>query len=176
MDRRPVTMQADAFVRSLYDDSAGPLFAFALRLTGDRFRAEDVVQETLVRAWRRADRLDPGSDALRGWLFTVARNLVTDLRRSDAVRPVAVWDDSMSDDGPRVDDVETATQRLVLTAAIGLLTPEHRDALFAVFYEGRSVAEAAEWLGVPQGTVKSRTYYALRALRHALDEGSGATR
>jgi RNA polymerase sigma-70 factor (ECF subfamily) len=171
-----VTVQADAFVRSLYDDAAGPLFAFVVRLTGDRVRAEDVVQETLVRAWRRADHLDPGSDALRGWLFTVARNLVTDLRRSDAARPVAVWDDALLHDGPRADDVETATQRFVLAAALGRLTPEHRDVLVAVYYEGRSVAEAAERLGVPRGTVKSRTYYALRALRHALDEGNSASR
>ncbi len=171
-----MTVQADAFVRSLYDDAAGPLFAFVVRLTGDRVRAEDVVQETLVRAWRRADHLDPGSDALRGWLFTVARNLVTDLRRSDAARPVAGWDDALLHDGPRVDDVETATQRFVLAAALGRLTPEHRDVLVAVYYEGRSVAEAAERLGVPRGTVKSRTYYALRALRHALDEGTSASR
>jgi RNA polymerase sigma-70 factor (ECF subfamily) len=84
---------AETFVRALYDDLAGPLFGFALRLTGDRVRAEEVVQEAFVRAWRRAGHLDLGSGALRGWLFTVARNVITDLWRADALRPVTVSDE-----------------------------------------------------------------------------------
>ena len=67
-------------MRALYAEHAGPLFAFALRLTaGDRQRAEDVVQETLLRAWRNAHKLDEqGSRSLRPWLMTVARRIVID--------------------------------------------------------------------------------------------------
>lgn len=161
---------AEAFVRALYDDVAGPLFSYALRLTGDRTRAEEVVQETLVRAWRRAAELDLDTDALRGWLFTVARNLVTDLRRSDAARPTTVVDEYALSTAPAADDLERAVQSWTVAEAMTRLTPEHRAVLVETYYEGRSVADAAQRLGIPAGTVKSRTYYALRALRLALDE------
>lgn len=161
---------AETFIRALYDDVAGPLFGYALRLTGDRGRAEEVVQETLLRAWRRADQLDGGPDALRGWLFTAARNLVTDLWRRDAARPSTVSDDRVLGALPAVDELDRAVQRWTVADALDKLTPEHRAVLIETYYEGRSVAEAAQRLGVPPGTVKSRTYYALRALRLALEE------
>lgn len=161
---------AETFVRALYADVAGPLFGYALRLAGDRARAEEVVQETLVRAWSHAAELDLDPSALRGWLFTVARNLVTDLRRSDAARPATVADERALSAAPAVDDLERAVQSWTVAEALARLTPDHRAVLVATFYEGRSVAEAARLLGVPAGTVKSRTYYALRALRLALDE------
>lgn len=161
---------AEMFVRALYDDVAGPLFGYALRLTGDRARAEEVVQETLVRAWSRAADLDLEPGALRGWLFTVARNLVTDLRRSDAARPATVTDDHALSVAPAVDDLERAMQSWTVAEALDRLTADHRAVLVTTFYEGHSVAEAARRLGIPPGTVKSRTYYALRALRLALEE------
>ena len=163
------------FVRALYDEVAGPLFGFALRLTGDRARAEEVVQETLVRAWSRAAELDLEPGALRGWLFTVARNLVTDLRRGDAARPSTVHDERALSAAPAVEELERAVQSWTVAEALDRLTPEHRAVLVTTFYDGYSVAEAAHLLGVPAGTVKSRTYYALRALRLALEE-IGATR
>lgn len=165
---------AETFVRGLYDDVAGPLFSYALRLTGDRPRAEEVVQETLVRAWSRAADLDLEPGALRGWLFTVARNLVTDLRRSDAARPATVPDEHALSTAPAADDLERAAQSWTVAEALDRLTPEHRAVLLATFYDGQSVAEAARRLGIPPGTVKSRTYYALRALRLVLEE-IGAT-
>lgn len=161
---------AEAFVRALYDDAAGPLFGYALRLTGDRARAEDVVQETLVRAWVRAQDLDLEPAALRGWLFTVARNLVTDLRRGDAARPSTVADDHALSVAPAADDLERAMLSWTVADALHRLTAQHRAVLEATFYAGHSVAEAAHLLGVPVGTVKSRTYYGLRALRLALEE------
>jgi RNA polymerase sigma-70 factor (ECF subfamily) len=166
---------AEAFVRALYDDVAGPLFGYALRLTGDRNRAEEVVQETLVRAWRRAAELDLAPDALRAWLFTVARNLVTDLRRSDAARPATVSDEFALSTACAADELDRAVQSWTIADALTRLTPEHRAVLVETYYEGRSVVEAAQRLGIPAGTVKSRTYYALRALRLALEE-MGETR
>lgn len=164
---------AETFVRALYDDVAGPLLGYTLRLTGDRARAEEIVQETLVRAWAHAAELDLDPGALRGWLFTVARNLVTDLRRADAARPSTVPDEHALAVAPAPDDLERAVQSWTVAEALGRLTPEHRAVLVETFYEGRSVAEAAVRLGVPPGTVKSRTFYALRALRLALEEIGG---
>jgi RNA polymerase sigma-70 factor (ECF subfamily) len=161
---------AETFVRALYDDLAGPLFGFALRLTGDRVRAEEVVQEAFVRAWRRAGHLDLGSGALRGWLFTVARNVITDLWRADALRPVTVSDERILRAASVADDVEQAVQRWVLADALRQLKREHRDVLIAIYYEGRTISDAAHRLGVPAGTVKSRTRRALRAMRLVLEE------
>jgi RNA polymerase sigma-70 factor (ECF subfamily) len=160
----------ETFVRALYDDVAGPLFGFVLRLTGDRVRAEEVVQETLVRAWRRTAHLDPGTDKLRGWLFTVARNLVTDLWRSDAARPVTVCDEQALRTTPADDQLEKAVQRWALADALNQCTPEHRDVLIAIYFDSNSIAEAAHRLGIPPGTVTSRTRRALRAMRLVLNE------
>ena len=167
--RRPPD-PADEFVRALYAEVGAPLFGYVLRLTGDRGRAEEVVQETLVRAWRRADLLDTEPAALRGWLFTVARNLVTDQWRAAGARPVVVSDEAALRGVAADDGIDEAMQRWVVSAALDRLTPEHRTVLVATYYEGRTVADAAARLGIPAGTVKSRTYYALRALRLALEE------
>jgi RNA polymerase sigma-70 factor (ECF subfamily) len=145
-----------------------------LRLTGDRARAEEVVQETLVRAWRRAEELDRSSDALRAWLFTTARNIVTDLWRRDSARPATVADERALAAAPAADELDRAVQRWTVADALARLTPEHRSVLVETYYEGRSVAEAAARLGVPPGTIKSRTYYALRALRLVLEEMGAA--
>ncbi|GAA1208344.1 sigma-70 family RNA polymerase sigma factor [Pseudonocardia alaniniphila] len=149
---------------------AVPLFSFALRFTRDRTLAEDVVQEVLVRAWRRAGHLEPGSDALRGWLFTATRNLLTDMWRAKARRPSIVSSEEVVDLAVAADDVDRVLRRQALDDALYQLTPKHRDVLMQIYYEGRSLAETAHRLGVPLGTVKSRTHHALRELRLLLQE------
>jgi len=157
-------------MRLLYDQMAVPLFSFALRLTRDRTLAEDVVQEVLVRAWRRAGHLEPGSDALRGWLFAAARNLITDMWRAKVRRPAIVSCDEAVNVAVTADDVDRVLRRQALDDALYQLKPKHRDVLMEIYYEGRSLAETAQRLGVPLGTVKSRTHHALRALRLLLQE------
>jgi RNA polymerase sigma-70 factor (ECF subfamily) len=163
---------AEAFVRGLYDDAFRPLLRFVLLLTGNRERAEEVVQETIVRAWRQhatgfeTDRPD-------GWLYIVARNLVTDLRRHDAIRPVIVHDDVALKRASESDQFEKAVLRRVVADALSQLTPKHRDVLIAIYYQDCSLAEVAQRLGIPVGTVKSRSYHALRELRVVLEK-SGA--
>jgi RNA polymerase sigma-70 factor (ECF subfamily) len=160
----------DAALRLLYEQHAAPLLGYALRLTsGDRGRAEDIVQETLLRAWRHPQALDPERGPVRSWLFTVARNVAVDAHRARRARPVEVGDDALAV-VPAVDEVEQALDRWLVADALATLSPDHRAVVVETYYRGRSVAEAAAVLGVPQGTVKSRTFYALRALRLALQE------
>jgi RNA polymerase sigma-70 factor (ECF subfamily) len=155
---------AEALIRSLYAEHGRSLLAYATRLTGDRAAAEDVVQETLVRAWKNADKLLEGSGSVRGWLLTVARNIVTDWARARAVRPAEVAEVA---DRPPVegDHSESVVNTMVVMEALERVSPEHRDVLVELYYRGRSVTEVAKELAVPPGTVKSRSYYALRALR-----------
>src|SRR5882724_2910718 len=87
---RPERVRDEALVRSLYEEHGRSLLAYATRLTGDHAAAEDVVQETLVRAWRHADDLENGKGSVRGWLLTVARNIVVDRARARASRPQEV--------------------------------------------------------------------------------------
>jgi RNA polymerase sigma-70 factor (ECF subfamily) len=157
-------------LRALYDAHASVLLAYALRLTGgDRSRAEDVVQETLVRAWRNLDRLDDGVASVRPWLFTVAHRVAIDAHRARRSRPSEVGDDMLAV-LPGLDAVEATLDRVLLTEALDSLSREHRAVIVETYYRGRSVAETATVLGIPPGTVKSRCYYALRALKLALAE------
>jgi RNA polymerase sigma-70 factor (ECF subfamily) len=164
-----------ALMQQLHDEHAAALWGYCLRLTGhDRARAEDVVQETLLRAWRHREILDSPPPAVRGWLFTVARNIVIDEWRSRRVRS----ETSMAEVPEGADEDDSTDQLLlswVVAEAITRLSEEHRAVLLECYYRGRPVSEAAKRLGVPEGTVKSRTHYALRALRLALEEmGVGA--
>jgi RNA polymerase sigma-70 factor (ECF subfamily) len=157
-------------LRALYDAHASVLLRYALRLTGgDRARAEDVVQETLVRAWRNLDRLDDAVAPVRPWLFTVAQRVAIDAHRARSARPREVGDAVLAA-VPGLDEVDAMLDRVVVTEALDSLSREHRAVLVETYYRGRSVAEAARVLGVPAGTVKSRCYYALRALKLALAE------
>lgn len=159
----------EALIRSLYAEHGGPLLAYALRLTGDRSTAEDVVQETLLRAWRHPEALESGRGSLRPWLFTVARHLVVDQHRARRARPAEVGSERVVE-LPAADELDRALQAWQVAGAVATLSEDHRAVLLETYYRGRSVAEAAAVLGVPAGTVKSRTYYALRALRLALEE------
>jgi RNA polymerase sigma-70 factor (ECF subfamily) len=172
----PETMSDDptALMQQLHDQHAAALWGFCLHLTGDPVRAEDVVQETLLRAWQRSASLDESRGSVRSWLFTVARNIVIDEWRSKRYQNERATD-QVPEPGDPVDNTDAMLQSWVVAEAITQLSDEHRTVLLECYYRGRSVAEASRVLGVPAGTVKSRTHYALRALRLALEEmGVGA--
>jgi RNA polymerase sigma-70 factor (ECF subfamily) len=148
----------------------GPaLLHFLLGLTyGDRQRAEDLLQETLLRAWQHPEAFDAPFDSMRPWLFTVGRRLAIDARRSRMVRPPEVGDGVLAATPDPEDRTESAVAVLDVREAVMALSAEHRAVLVQIYFRGLSVNEAAEMLGIPPGTVKSRCYYALRALGRSL--------
>jgi RNA polymerase sigma-70 factor (ECF subfamily) len=160
-------------LRALHDQHAGALWNYVLGLTnGDRYRAQDVVQETLLRAWRNPAVLERTGGSGRGWLFTVAKRIVIDEWRSTVRRPEVVT--ALVPEQPVEDMVEQTVERQLVLAALRTLSTDHRRVLLECYFRGASVAEAAETLGIPPGTVKSRTHHALHALRRAIDDMGGA--
>lgn len=160
----------EQLIRALYAEHGGPLLGYVQRLTGgDRQSAEDIVQETLLRAWRNPGALT--GRPVRPWLFTVARNLVVDSYRARRARPAEVGDpERLAAAWATGDGADRALESWTVADAMSTLRPGHRQVLIETFYLGRSVSQAAAALGIPAGTVKSRTYYALRALKLALEE------
>ncbi|HEY9367128.1 sigma-70 family RNA polymerase sigma factor [Streptomyces sp.] len=148
----------------------GPaLLSFLLNLThGDQQRAEDLVQETLVRAWLHPEAFHGPYESMRPWLFTVARRLAIDARRSRLARPAEIGDGALAAAPDPTDVTETAVAALDVRAAVRGLSPEHRAVLVRIYFHGLTVKEAADDLGIPAGTVKSRSHYALRALGRCL--------
>jgi len=163
----PVSESADAAgLRVAFLAHGGELYGYARRSLGDPRAAEDVVQETFIRAWRARDRFDTGLGTLRTWLFTIARRVVIDHARARAIRQT----EPLQADLAVEDDVENAMVGWQVEEALRRLRPDHRQVLVETYYRGRSGREVAEELGIPEGTVRSRLFYGLRTLRLALEE------
>ncbi|WP_447002033.1 sigma-70 family RNA polymerase sigma factor [Saccharothrix isguenensis] len=147
------------------------LLAYASRLTGDRHRAEDVVQETWVRAWRNQERLTEDRGSVRGWLLRVAHNIVVDQHRSRRARPTEV-EMPEGDFAVVRESSDDVLNRMVVDSVLDVLPSPHRATVVEVYFADRTAAGAAEVLRVPVGTVKSRVHKALRTLRQTLPEPS----
>jgi RNA polymerase sigma-70 factor (ECF subfamily) len=161
----------DRLVTELYRKYHGPLLLFVLRLTaGDRQRSEDIVQETMVRAWREAHRLDLTQPSLMPWLATVARRLVIDDQRRKSARPPEIGGEVVQEAPVAADETEELLRKVLVIEALQALTPAHREVLNETILRDRTVNQAAEVLGIPVGTVKSRVYYALKELRGVMTE------
>jgi len=165
----------EALITALYYEHGRSLLAYATRLTNDRTEAEDVVQETLVRAWKQPEVLVNGQGSVRGWLLTVARNIVVDRARARLARPAEVPDDQ-ANPSVAAERPEDVVESIAILGAMDQLSPEHRKVLVELYWKGSSVAEAAAHLNVPAGTVKSRAYYGLRSLRGIMDLGKPGER
>jgi RNA polymerase sigma-70 factor (ECF subfamily) len=153
-------------IREAYAAHSGELYGFAVRSLRDPGLAEEAVQETFLRAWRAGDRYDPELGSLRTWLFAILRNVVIDLGRARAARPgVAVGTVE-----PGHEPLEQVLLSWQVEEALRRIGDEHRIVIVETFYKGRPYAEVAAQLGVPEGTIKSRVYYGLRALRNVLEE------
>ena len=158
-------------VQSLYDAHAAPLVAYVTGLTSDRHGAEDVVQEAMLRAWRHADTLSPDRGSMWGWLSRVAHNIVVDRSRARRARPAEVAESAVSVAASQAPDhAEDIASSAAISDALRRLSPAHRAVLYQVYYLDRTIAVAAEELGIPVGTVKSRLHNAIRQLRVSLEQ------
>jgi RNA polymerase sigma-70 factor, ECF subfamily len=157
---------SEAGVREAYAAHGGELYGFAVRSLRDPGLAEEAVQETFIRAWRAGDRFDPELGSLRTWLFAILRNVVIDLGRARSARPEVL------DEAPEgiEEPLEQALLAWQVEEALRLIGTSHRQVIVESYFRGRPYAELAAELGVPEGTIKSRVYYGLRALRNALEE------
>ena len=158
------------------DDTAGtwinsyrlPLVGFVLPfVNGDLQAAEDVVQETMLRGWQHAKELNP--EHAGSWLHTVARNIaVSAYHRRRRARPKEVPIDERT--LPVIDDgLDRMFNAWLVATALNSISPDQRAVIVELFYQRRSVAEVAALLGIPEGTVRSRSFYGLRALRKQLE-------
>jgi RNA polymerase sigma-70 factor (ECF subfamily) len=160
----------------LFDDLAGPVYRHALRLTGDRSAAEDVVSATFLEAWRLRERLDPDRGDLTGWVFGIATNVVRNtvrgsrrqrgfLARSASREVVPDFADALVDqlvDGDRIAAVGAALRRL---------RPQEQEIFALCVWAELDYAVAAAALGIPVGTVRSRLFRARKRLRALADAG-----
>jgi RNA polymerase sigma-70 factor (ECF subfamily) len=160
---------ADDAIRQLYAHHAKALHGYVRRFCPDQASADDIVQETFIRAWRHLPQLRANGRPIRPWLFRVARNLLTDADRAARSRPVTVPASSAADPG---DDsgLGQVLDRQLVCDALQHLSPAHRTVLVETFYRGGSTAAVARRLGIPGGTARSRLHYALDALRRHLQD------
>jgi RNA polymerase sigma-70 factor, ECF subfamily len=160
---------ADAAIRQLYCGHAEALHGYVERFCTDRTSADDVVQETFIRAWRHLPKLSADDRPIRPWLFRVARNLLIDADRAARSRPVIVQ--ALPEENAGTDwALDQVLDRELVSAAMQHLSPAHRKVLVEAFYHGGSLVAVAEELGIPHGTVRSRLHYALQALRQQMHE------
>jgi RNA polymerase sigma-70 factor (ECF subfamily) len=183
---------SESALEILYDRYASAIFAAAYRLTSDRGTAEEVVQETFLALWNRAELFDSSAGSLAAWLHTIARNRAIDRLRAAGRRPTLV---ALSSAASNDEDATRALDRLVsaglvvggaasppgpeetaaamsaretIRDAVAAMPDDERTVIFLAYQEELSQTEIAERLGWPLGTVKTRTRRALRRLREGL--------
>ncbi len=160
-------------LRALYRAYSGELFGFAYKSLGERGIAEEIVQEVFTRAWRHAAAYDASRASVRTWLYQIARHAIVDARRRAAVRPPLATHEQAeptAEDDRAALSIEQAMLGWQVAAALEHLTPDHRQMIRLAHFQGLTMREIAERCELPLGTVKSRTWYALRALRLVLEE------
>ncbi len=177
----PVTAAGIDDLRVLYDLHGAEIFRFCFRLVGDRGLAEEAVQETFLRAWRARERWEADLGSVRTWLYSIARNVSIDLLRARSVRPqlsrivgghsnrVENTIDVTEPTGSR-DAYDELLDGWMLEEGLRRLRDDQRHAIVETYVKGRPYADVAQELGVPDGTIRTRVFYGLKALRLALEE------
>ncbi len=159
----------DAAIRQLYSHYAKALHGYVEQFCPDQASADDIVQETFIRAWRHLPQLSADDRPVQPWLYRVARNLLIDANRAARARPMSAPEQQAgeiaTDSG-----LDKLLDRQLVSAALQHLSPAHRSVLVETFYRGGTMATVARELGIPHGTARSRLHYALDALRQHMDE------
>src|SRR5919108_6352783 len=153
----------------LYRRYARPVFGLALRRLGDRGRAEDAVQETFASVWRAAGSYRPERGPGAPWLYAVARNAIVDNGRARREPPVETPDEISDEQGPP-DHAEAGWTAWRVHPALAELPENERQVIELAYWGGRSQSEIADLLGIPLGTVKTRTRTALSRLAALLED------
>ena len=148
---------------------ARPVLGLALRRLGDRGRAEDAAQEAFVAIWRSARTYDPSRGTGAPWLYAVARNAITDGQRRTPT-PVSELEDGPGGEPDPSDEAEASWTAWRVHRALEVLPEHERPVIELAYWSGLSQSEIAQRLGIPLGTVKTRTRSALARLADALEE------
>ena len=160
---------SDTAIRQLYSHHAKALHGYVEKFCPDRASADDIVQETFIRAWRYLPQLSADDRPIRPWLYRVARNLLIDANRAARARPMSAPEQAPDEIGTDSGFDEVLDRQLV-SAALRHLSAAHQSVLVETFYRGGTMATVARELGLPHGTARSRLHYALEALRQHLEE------
>lgn len=161
-------------LRAAYDTHGAELFRYCGRLLGDHHHAEEAVQETFTRAWRKSDQWNPALGSLRTWLFAIAHNVAADMRRARDVRPKLTMagppGQETVEPATGEDEISRAMNGWMIDEALRRIRDDQRRAIVETYVRGRPYVEVAIEFGVPEGTLRSRVFYGLKALRLALEE------
>lgn len=168
---RSLSIRDEQAIQAFHDTHAAVLHRWARRRFSDPREAEEVVQDTLVLAWRKRQQFDPSRGSERAWLFGIIRNVAnsryrSSKRRLELVAPLDPGDERHALRG----EEERAFEAAQIADAVAALSREHRSVIIGAYFRGHRLAALAEELGIPEGTVKSRLYYGLRNLRAELEE------
>jgi len=147
--------------RLLYEEYAERIYRFALSIVRQPHLAEDVLQETMIVVWKRAKTFK-GNSKLSTWILGIARNLAFSLLRKEK------RGDRLPEDKPQIDPSKQVEMSIHVERALNTLPETHREVVHLVYYEEMNLREAAEILGIPEGTVKSRMHHARKALAKEL--------
>jgi RNA polymerase sigma-70 factor (ECF subfamily) len=150
----------------LYRLYSGRLYRYGVQALGNASLAEEMVQESFVRLWRTAGRFDPDRGSVAAYLFVIARSAASDVRRRPSSRVLLPVDDAQLP--PQPDTADTILDTMIVREGLDALSPAHREVLRLVHDDGLTQSQIAERLGLPLGTVKTRLFHGLRALRAAL--------
>lgn len=165
-----MTTTASDRIDALYATHRPRLLRFLLGLThGERQLAEDLAQETMLRAWRHIDKLPSDAAGQRRWLLTVARRLVIDVVRARRTRPAETTVVDLEWLSTAEDSAEAAIATQAMLTAFDNLSEVQQTVLADLHFRGKTPVEVATKLRIPVGTVNSRAHYALRALRHGME-------
>lgn len=158
----------EAGLRAAFLAYGSELLGFARRSLRGLAAAEDVVQETFARAWRSRHRFDPELGSLRTWLFAIERRVLLDVVARQARQQTEPLADG--DGAPLEDRVDAALLSWQLATVLERLDAEHRLVITELYFNGRTSREVSSLFGIPEGTVRSRAFYALRTLRGLLED------
>ena len=152
-------------VNELYRRYSRRLYRYGLQVLGDSGLAEEMVQECFVRLWRTAGQFDASRGSVAAYLIVMARSVAADVRKRPSSRPLGQLDEASLP--PQPDSVDEILSGLVVREAVDSLSPAHRQVL-TLAEAGLPQSQIADRLGLPLGTVKTRTFHAVRALRAEL--------